>query len=57
LVPIQGVTSSAHETAAGLGVDPRWLFEVDTEEMWEGALRSIMVDPQRLVGLQGGLMH
>jgi putative transcriptional regulator len=38
----------------GQGVDVRWLFDSDPEGMWEEALRSIGVDPQRLVGLSGG---
>ena len=36
------------------GVAPGWLFASRPEEMWEGALRSIGVDPARLVGLAGG---
>jgi len=57
LVPIQGLTSSHAGAGPGLGVAPNWIFSVSPDEMWEGALRSIQVDPQRLVGLQGGLMH
>lgn len=57
LVPIQGLTRSDGGVGSGLGVAPEWLFSVSPDDMWEGALRSIRVDPQRLVGLQGGLMH
>jgi putative transcriptional regulator len=42
------------DDGAGNGVDVRWLFEAQPEAMWEAALRSIGVDPHRLVGLQGG---
>ena len=37
-----------------LGVSPRWLFDTDPEDMWDSALRSLGVDPGRLVGLKGG---
>lgn len=36
------------------GVDPRWLFDTEPDAMWDRALRSIGVDPGRLVGLKGG---
>lgn len=36
------------------GVGPRWIFETNAESMWDDALRSIGVDPGRLVGLKGG---
>lgn len=36
------------------GVSMRWLFDAEPEDMWDEALRSIGVDPQRLVGLSGG---
>ncbi len=36
-----------------VGVDMEFLFDSDPDEMWTEALRSIGVDPQRLVGLQG----
>ncbi|HLT40238.1 MAG TPA: YqgE/AlgH family protein [Enhygromyxa sp.] len=36
-----------------VGVDVDFLFDCDPEVMWTEALRSIGVDPQRLVGLQG----
>jgi len=39
---------------AEFGVSPRWLFAVDPADMWGSALRSIGVDPGRLVGLKGG---
>ena len=44
----------AEQPAAYSGVDPRWLFDTDPEDMWDLALRSIGVDPGRLVGLKGG---
>ncbi len=50
LVPFKGVTTD-EETP---GVLPDWVFETDTSRMWDAALRSIGVDPIRLVGLQGG---
>ena len=37
-----------------LGVPPRWLFDTEPEDMWDAALRSLGVDPGRLVGLKGG---
>jgi putative transcriptional regulator len=37
-----------------LGVPPTWVFETEPEDMWTDALRSIGVDPGRLVGLKGG---
>ena len=37
----------------GIAVSVRWLFETDPEEMWNGALGAIGVDPMGLVGLQG----
>lgn len=37
-----------------LGVHPQWLFDADPDDMWTEALRSIGVDPGRLVGLKGG---
>jgi putative transcriptional regulator len=50
-VPIDtGVT----EGSEPVGVPPAWLFETDPEDMWDDALRSIGVDPARLVGLKGG---
>lgn len=42
------------EVEGEVGVDPHWLFETDPEDMWAAALRSIGVDPARLVGLKGG---
>lgn len=39
---------------SGVGVCPRWLFDTEPEHMWSDALRSIGVDPARLVGLKGG---
>ena len=36
-----------------IGVDLDFLFDCPAEAMWTTALRSIGVDPQRLVGLQG----
>jgi putative transcriptional regulator len=36
------------------GVSPSWLLETEPESMWDDALRSIGVDPARLVGLKGG---
>jgi putative transcriptional regulator len=36
------------------GVPPEWLFDTPSDEMWDDALRSIGVDPGRLVGLKGG---
>ena len=36
------------------GVAPQWLFDTDPETMWDRALRSIGVDPGRLVGIKGG---
>lgn len=42
------------EDATGLGVSAGWIFESDAEQMWHDALRSIGVDPARLVGLKGG---
>jgi putative transcriptional regulator len=57
LVPVKGVTGPSVGAAADLGVDPAWLFETEPEQMWEGALRSIMVDPHRLVGLHGGFVQ
>ena len=47
LVPVVEPASSER------GVDVRFLFETEPDAMWEAALRSIGVDPQRLVGLQG----
>jgi putative transcriptional regulator len=38
----------------GLGVASSWVFDADPETMWDDALRSIGVDPARLVGLKGG---
>lgn len=37
-----------------LGIDPHWILEADPECMWDEALKSIGVDPGRLVGLKGG---
>jgi putative transcriptional regulator len=37
-----------------IGVSPSWVFETEPEAMWDDALRSIGVDPARLVGLKGG---
>ena len=34
-------------------IDIDFLFDCDADEMWAGALESIGVDPQRLVGMQG----
>ena len=31
-----------------------WVFDPDPEDMWDSALRSLGVDPGRLVGLKGG---
>jgi putative transcriptional regulator len=36
-----------------IGVDVDFLFDSEPDHMWTDALRSIGVDPQRLVGLQG----
>jgi putative transcriptional regulator len=36
-----------------IGVDVDFLFDCDADTMWTMALRSIGVDPQRLVGMQG----
>jgi putative transcriptional regulator len=52
-VPIQGGDEEV-DPDAGLGVPAQWLFETDPEDMWDEALRSIGVDPGRLVGLKGG---
>lgn len=48
-----------HGETRPAGVEIDWLFDADPGEMWEEALRSIGVDPQRLVGLQGdgGTLH
>jgi putative transcriptional regulator len=40
-----------HEDEVGVDVD--FLFDCEADVMWTAALRSIGVDPQRLVGLQG----
>lgn len=53
MVPIRGLTTGEQ----GLGVDPTFLFDVPSDEMWEHALQSIKVDPRRLVGLRGGMMQ
>lgn len=37
-----------------VGVDVDFLFECDPDRMWIEALQAIGVDPQRLVGMQGG---
>ena len=42
------------DDGAFAGVSPSWLFETEPEDMWDEALRSIGVDPARLVGLKGG---
>ena len=42
----------AAEQEGGVCVD--WLFETAPAAMWEEALRSIGIDPIRIVGLQGG---
>lgn len=47
VVPVVDGDSDEH------GVDVDFLFETPAEDMWNGALQSIGVDPQRLVGLQG----
>lgn len=44
----------AEEPAAYSGVGPQFLFETDPDDMWDRALRSIGVDPARLVGLKSG---
>ncbi len=36
------------------GVAPDWLLRTNTVNMWNDALQSIGVDPQRLVGLHSG---
>lgn len=51
-VPVRELDEEDPE--AGIGVGARWLFETEAEDMWAGALRSIGVDPARLVGLKGG---
>jgi putative transcriptional regulator len=53
-IPIRGAAGEPDGPDAP-GVDPSWLFETDPEDMWDDSLRSIGVDPGRLVGLQGGL--
>src|SRR5690606_25927506 len=52
-VPIDA-GDGAQAAAGNLGVPPSWLFETEPEDMWDDALRSIGVDPARLVGLKGG---
>ena len=37
----------------GQGVLPSWVLDTATTDMWQLALNSIGVDPQRLVGLHG----
>ncbi len=44
----------AQEPQTLSGVDPRWLFSTEPDDMWDRALRSIGVDPGRLVGIKGG---
>ena len=34
----------------GQGVTPSWLWSVSPEAMWAEALRSVGIDPARLVG-------
>jgi putative transcriptional regulator len=48
------VLEDEDEDAQGLGVPAPWLFATDPDRMWDEALRSIGVDPGRLVGLKGG---
>lgn len=57
-VPIKARGDAAAGEAAP-GVDPHWLFDADPDDMWDESLRSIGVDPGRLVGLKGGVssMH
>ena len=51
-VPI--ITDDEDGPTPGTGIDPSWLFETPIELMWDEALRSLGVDPARLVGLKGG---
>lgn len=44
----------AERARGSMGVPPSWLLETQPEDMWDEALRSIGVDPARLVGLKGG---
>ena len=41
------------DAEAGRGLPPSWIFDADPADMWDEALRSIGVDPARLVGLSG----
>jgi putative transcriptional regulator len=54
VVPVRGAGATP-----GAGVDVDWLLSASPPRMWEEALASIGVDPQRLVGLQGntGTLH
>jgi putative transcriptional regulator len=52
-VPIKGANGEPAGPDAR-GVDPMWLFRTPPEDMWDESLRSIGVDPGRLVGLKGG---
>lgn len=52
VVPVRG---AADEQRAG--VDADFIFDEQPDNMWSAALHSIGVDPNRLVGLQGGAMH
>jgi putative transcriptional regulator len=56
IVPLRGLREPvpAHDVACGVGVDVRWVFATEPADMWSQALRSIGVDPARLVGLKGG---
>lgn len=53
-VAVPVATEGEADPESGIGVGPRWLFETEPEHMWTDALRSIGVDPARLVGLKGG---
>lgn len=53
VVPVRG---RADEERAG--VDADFIFDEAPDDMWSAALNSIGVDPNRLVGMQGGgAMH
>ena len=53
-VPVDELT---RESGPGVSID--WIFATQPSQMWEQALRSIGVDPARLVGLHasGSLLH
>lgn len=49
IVPLRPETD-----AGGQGVKPSWLWTVDPELMWAEALRSVGIDPARVVGSGSG---